>query len=176
MADNNPSQQFDFKFIAIFAITFFGLEGLYHGFRQSFVEPILIHKVTVIPSAWLLNLIDNSINVVASEAKLISSQVKLSVLHGCEGFEVIMMLVAAIFAAKASWGQKIWAALVGSVMVFMLNQVRIIVLFYAARDDKDLFNMIHGVAGPLVIVFLVGLFFYIWQQRQLKAHRQMAAA
>lgn len=33
-----------------------------------------------------------------------------------------------------------------------MNQVHIVALYFAVRHDKSLFELIHGLVGPLIII------------------------
>jgi exosortase family protein XrtM len=86
----------------------------------------------------------------------------LSVLNGCEGTETLFLLVAAVVAFAASWRHKLWGILLGGLLVYGLNQIRIVALYFALRHDKELFSALHGYVGPTLIIILCSLFFLWW--------------
>jgi hypothetical protein len=51
-------------------------------------------------------------------------------------------------------------------VVFGLNQVRIVALFFANRADRELFALLHGTVAPLLMVAAVALFFTAWMGRR----------
>jgi hypothetical protein len=50
-------------------------------------------------------------------------------------------------------------------LVFALNQTRIVGLFYAFRHDREQFDLLHTVVMPLVMVLVLGAFFFVWLGR-----------
>ena len=63
------------------------------------------------------------------------------------------------------WRARLGGVLVGTVLVFVLNQGRILALFYAYRSDKPLFDLLHGTLAPLLLIALSALFFLFWLKR-----------
>ena len=47
-------------------------------------------------------------------------------------------------------------------LIYGLNQIRIVALYFAVRHDKVLFELIHGLVGPLAIIAVACLFFAWW--------------
>ena len=47
----------------------------------------------------------------------------------------------------------------------MLNQARIVALFFANRADAELFDALHGMIAPLLLIACSLLFFLYWLQR-----------
>ena len=60
---------------------------------------------------------------------------------------------------------KLTGMVLGFVLIFFLNQARIVSLYFAIRHDKALFELIHGLAGPMAIISLSCLFFTWWISR-----------
>ena len=44
----------------------------------------------------------------------------------------------------------------------MVNQLRVLVLFYAYRADHALFDPLHAIVTPIAVVLLVCVYFYAW--------------
>jgi exosortase family protein XrtM len=153
-------RQFSFiiGFIAVFGVLQFG----YNASRDTVVERLVIDVATIRPAAMLINLITPDERVQPHEHRLVSPYVKLSVLNGCEGTEALFLLFAAVIAFNAPWRHKLVGVLLGGVLVYQLNQVRIVALYYALRHDKELFSALHGYVGPTLIILLCCLFFLWW--------------
>ncbi len=150
------------RFVVLFLACFLVLELAYYASRDTVVERMLIDDATVSPSAALINAINPAESVRAEGHRLVSPTVRLSVLNGCEGTETILLLIAAIIASAARWKHKLIGVLLGTALVYVVNQGRIAGLYYALRYDKLLFDMIHGYIGPTLIVIIAGLFFLWW--------------
>lgn len=155
----------EFVFALLFLAIFATLASLYHASRGTVVERLLIDVVTVKPSAALIGFLTPSEQVVARGHLLVSPNARLSVLNGCEGIETILLLAAAILAYRAPWRQKVIGVLLGTLVIYALNQVRIVSLFYAFHYDREIFNALHGYVAPVILIILGGLYFLWWLSR-----------
>ena len=149
-------------FALLFLVVFAGLFSLYATARGTAVERLLIDVCTVKPSAALIGLITPSEQVVAMDHRLVSPQARLSILNGCEGIETMLLLVSAILAYARPWRAKFLGALAGILLVYGLNQIRIVALYYAFRYNRELFDLLHGYAAPIIIIACAGLYFLWW--------------
>ena len=68
------------------------------------------------------------------------------------------LLIAAFLAIAGSWRMRLSGIVLGSMLIYGLNQARIVALYFAVRHDKALFELIHGLIGPLVIIALATIF------------------
>ena len=64
--------------------------------------------------------------------------------------------------APLSWRNKLLGMMIGVLYVFVMNQIRLVVMFYAIRTDRQLFETVHGLIGPILLVAMTGLFFAYW--------------
>lgn len=150
------------RFVLFFTILFLAFDLAYYWSRDTVVERVLIDRVTVMPSAFFINAIKPDENVSADGHRLVSPNVRLSVLNGCEGTEAILLLVSAIVAFGAKWKSTLFGIVCGTVLLYAINQGRIVALYYALRHDQKLFDMLHGYVGPTLIIVIAGLFFVGW--------------
>jgi exosortase/archaeosortase family protein len=153
------------RFVAVFAAAFVALHLAWSAARDSAVERFVIDTLTVAPAARLVNLVDPGAGAAADGYRIRSPGQTLSVLNGCEGTEVMLLLAAAFAASGLPWGARLGGLAAGLALAWTLNQARIAALFFAARHDRELFGTLHGVVLPLVIVASVGLFFAWWIAR-----------
>lgn len=152
----------ELRFALVFLFAFCVLQFAYQAGRGGLVEHLVIDVATVYPSAALINFIDPGMHAVASGQRILSPQGSLSILNGCEGTETLFLLAAAIAAFRASRRNKLQGLLLGTGLVYVLNQARIVVLFFAARESRNWFEMIHGYIAPSLIIVLASLFFLWW--------------
>ncbi len=153
-----------FRTALIFFLVFFSFSYLYHLAKNTWIETLVIDEMTVVPSAFLINKINPDEAVHAVEHRLISKSVRLSVLNGCEGTETIFLIVAAIMAFPARWKYKLAGLVLGVILIYAANQLRIVGLYYILRYERDWFSAIHGFIGPTVII-MIGCLYYIWWTR-----------
>lgn len=168
-----PFEPSSLRFAVIFLALFFVMQGTYSFTRDTWVERLVIDRATVGTSAMLINAISGPGTVVSAGHTLQGSSGRLSVLNGCEGTESLFLLVAAIVAFPMSWRSKILGALCGAVLVFVLNQIRIVGLYFVLRRPGNLFEILHGVVAPIIIVAAGCAFFLFWIER---ARRRIDAA
>ena len=92
----------------------------------------------------------------------------VSIQPGCNGVEVMIVVLAAILATPASWKQK-WVGLgVGFIAIQALNLVRIISLFYLLQWNPVWFEWAHLYLWQALIM-LDGLIVYLLWVRWLPA-------
>jgi exosortase family protein XrtM len=150
-------------FPLIFLVLFLVFQVLYQSGRDTFVVRIVIDDLTVAPSARLISWLTPDEGVVAQGHRLVSPRVRLSVLNGCEGTDVMLMLMAAMIAFnKMIWRRRLLGITVGALVVYLANQIRIVTLYYALRADRSLFEALHGYVAPIAVIAVAGLFFMRW--------------
>lgn len=148
-------------FIAIFA----GLEVTWLVLRENSIGHFFRHELTVIPTTWLINLCTPEVNASALGNQILAKGGGLVVKLGCEGMEAKFILIAAMLSAPLSWSAKCKGLFWGVLFIYIFNQLRLLILFYTYRTDKDLFHLLHGTIAPLALIVLAALFFHWWLNR-----------
>ncbi|THB72704.1 MAG: exosortase/archaeosortase family protein [Gammaproteobacteria bacterium] len=152
----------EIKFALLFLIIFSVLHFSYSSIRGTKLETLAIDIITVIPSVWFINNFSPEEQIVAKGEKLVSPFGSITILNGCEGFESMFLLFAAIAAFKACWKKKLLGLFVGLSIIYFLNQMRIVVLYFCFRYRKEWFDPIHSQIGPTLIILIACLFFLAW--------------
>jgi exosortase/archaeosortase family protein len=145
-------------FLVVFAVLQVGWQAL----RGSPVERFVVHDATVRPAAQLVNLLTPGVHAEAVKFSLRAPGGGLNILNGCEGIEALFLLFAAFAVAPLSWRSKLAGFFVGALVVFPVNQLRILTLFYAYRSDHALFELLHSTVSPIAVVLVVAGYFYGW--------------
>lgn len=148
-------------FVALFMLMQAGWESA----RGTWIERIWVHELTVRSATALINQLTPAVAAAAQGARIVAPGGGLNVLFGCEGTDVVFLLVAAFTVFPLPWRFRLLGVCSGLVLVFVLNQARIVGLFYAFRQDRALFELMHSTGAPLLMVALCGLFFHAWLQR-----------
>lgn len=151
--------------LATFVAVFFGLQQAYALAAGTALERWVIEQATVQAGVDILNLLWPALDVHAAGSRLVSAQVRLNVLNGCEGTDLLFLLLAGIAVAPVSLRWRLFGLTTGLPLVFVLNQARLIALFHALRHDPGLFGLLHGTVAPLLLVGAIGLFFAWWLGR-----------
>lgn len=142
-------------FLGLYAL----LHWAYQSLRESPLDPWFIHTLTVQPAASLIGWIAPLDGVSAVGPRLVWPQGRLTLLAGCDGFEVMSLFIAAMLVADVTWRRGLVMLLAGCTTVWVLNQLRIAALYWAFRYERDWFDAIHTVWGPLLLILCVASFY-----------------
>ena len=143
--------------VGVFIAAFLLLQSGWSLARGTVLERVAINDATVVPAAWLVNQLTPGVHAVAVQSSVRALGGGINVLNGCEGVEVLFLLIAALLIAPITPRRRAYGLVAGALFVWLLNQGRILVLFYANRSDKELFSLLHGTVAPLVMIVLVTL-------------------
>jgi exosortase/archaeosortase family protein len=149
----------------VFLASFVLLQTCWNAASGTMIERLLIDEATVAAAAMWVRTLTPEVAVVATGPTLTAPGGGINVLKGCEGTEVVFLLLAAFAVAQLSWRARLIGVVVGTMLVYVLNQIRVIALFYAYRQDPVLFDQLHGTLGPLIMVLLVGAYYFLWLTR-----------
>ena len=151
--------------VAGFVAIFVALQWGYGASRGGKLEQLVIHEATVKTAVLLIGWITPEVGARADGPRIKAPGGGLNVLNGCEGTDVLFLLCAAMLVAPIAWRARLLGLAVGLPLVFALNQGRVLALFYAFRDDRALFDLLHGALAPLLLIVAVGAFFVLWMAR-----------
>jgi exosortase family protein XrtM len=154
-----------FIFMLCFAVLQFGWQML----RDDDFGHFIRGAATVKPATQIIHLITPQIDAIANGNQIKASGGGIVVKIGCEGLEAMFILIAAFIVAPLKLTPKLLGIIVGTLLIYIANQVRIVSLFYAFRADKPLFYLLHGTVTPIILVAISCMFFYYWL-----AHYQQA--
>ena len=150
------------KTALIFFILFGLLEVTYNTARDTNFSKFIIEQLTVATSASVLQVLIPGEEIISRNNRILSPSISLSIIIGCEGTEILFLLIAAIIALNVPLKHKIHGIIAGTVLVYILNQIRIVSLFFALKHNKSLFDALHSYIAPILIIFIVGFFFSVW--------------
>lgn len=148
--------------LVVFVLVAAALQALWSAAHGSAVERAVIDNATVRTCAALINAISPDVAAQAVDSRIHAAGGGINVLNGCEGTEVLFLLVAAQLAYPATWRQRAAGMLIGTAAVFALNQLRLLILFYGLHTHRDWFSALHGLITPLALVLCTLLIFVAW--------------
>lgn len=151
--------------VLIFLLVFMCLQILWAWQRHSPVCTFIVEGLTVKSATHLVNLLTPTVMAIAKGTSISAVGGGINVYSGCEGVEVMFMLMAAMLIAPLKLRAKLLGTLSGLVFVFMLNQIRLVCLFFVVRFDKNWFDLAHGLIAPIALVALTVMFFAYWLAR-----------
>ncbi|MDK2770913.1 MAG: exosortase family protein XrtF [Flavobacterium sp.] len=81
------------------------------------------------------------------------------IVEGCNAVSVIILFSAFVFAFSNKFQRAFLFIIIGSLLIYMLNIVRIILLTYALFYYPHYEKLLHGTIFPL---FIYGVVFILW--------------
>jgi exosortase H (IPTLxxWG-CTERM-specific) len=89
----------------------------------------------------------------------------VQIVEGCTGLFVFVLLLGATIAFPARWRARILGLVLGASLIFVLNWLRIVTLFFVGRNYPDLFDELHVYVWQGLIIVLVTIYWYAWALR-----------
>jgi exosortase/archaeosortase family protein len=138
--------------VSVFVAMFLTCQWLWSLAAGHAVEHLVVAQATVLPASWWIDWLTPDLGVKAVNFSLRAPGGGINVLNGCEGLDVLFLLWSALVVTAMGWQRRIFGFVGGTGLVWALNQVRVVVLFYANREDKELFALLHGTVAPLLLI------------------------
>ena len=149
------------KFLTFFAAIYCVLHGAYLLIPDEVLKEKIYYQGIVSISAELINLFSNE-HVNAHHNILSSSKAALEVVRGCDGAGTLFLIIAATIAFSCSIKHKLVGLLSGVALVYLLNQIRIVGLYFVVAYQRSWFEPIHTYFAPSLIVLICILYFAWW--------------
>lgn len=146
-----------FRFLALFA-AIFACGQLAIVSSRVYVSDWLVAA----PAAYTLAALFPADAVVVDANTINSRAVRLNILPGCEGTELYVLLLAGVIAFPSGLRSRAWGLLLGLSLAFLLNQVRVVVLYVTVRDLPAWFGLVHAHLAPTALVIALGIYFTLW--------------
>lgn len=143
-----------------FVVLFGLLMAIFYG-----ITSLRVVDTSIIPAYMRVNATVSSaiINIfgegsVARGTSVSSSRFSVNILHGCDAIAPTMLFVAAVLAFPAPLVTKFPGAIVGAIILALLNLVRIIALFFTGIYFPKAFEVMHvDVWQPVFILLALSL-------------------
>ena len=143
----------------IFLVSFFLLQLAWNQLRGSPLERWVIDQCTVRVNVALINALTSHAQALAAGPRIVAPGGGINVRRGCEGTEILFPLIAALLAYPLRWQVRALGLLGGMLLVFLLNQLRLLLLFYSIRNTPTLFAQLHGLIAPLALIACTLMFY-----------------
>ncbi|MDD5722835.1 MAG: archaeosortase/exosortase family protein [Syntrophales bacterium] len=155
------SYKSEVRFVLYFILFFLALQLLHYSVR-SYTSPLLVHKLNAGVSSRLINFITPGEKSFSNGNTIGSGSFTIRIAQGCEGIEGILLITAALCAFPLGIKQKMSGVLVGSLLIYIANLIRIVVLYYILKYRPGMFDLAHVYVGQTFIIFVGVLFFIAW--------------
>ena len=136
-----------------------------YGYLQvpntAFAEVIYLHGVSK-PCAELINWLSPLEQVMAKQNHILSGKADLEIVRGCDGAGVLFLLVSAIVVFPSTWRHKLIGLAMGIALLYTLNLLRVIGLYYVIAYTPAYFLLIHTYLAPTFMVIVGCGYFFAW--------------
>lgn len=151
-------QRFVLRFILLLMI-FFSLSQVPY-IQEVGIEPFteLLARI----SAFVIQRYDSDAYASGVVLGSHSTGFAVAIRPGCNGVEATLLLWAAMLAFPASWRSRFLGLTVGVLTIQILNQARIISLFYLGQWNQVAFDWAHLYLWPALIILDALVIFLVW--------------
>lgn len=149
-------------FVAVFVGIYAALHALYFAIPDRVLRQVIHYYAIVAPGAELIRLAAPHEPVSAQEGTLKSPQASLSIVRGCDGAGVAFLLMAAVLAFPTRPQRKLLGIAGALTLTYLLNQLRVVGLYFVAAYRHDWFDLLHNFLIPTFIIVVCCVAFAWW--------------
>jgi exosortase family protein XrtM len=149
-------------FVVVLVAIYGALHALYFAVPDRILREVVHYYAIVAPGAQLIRLTVPQEPLTAVEGTLRSPRAALSIVRGCDGAGVAFLLMAAVLAFPAGSKRKLLGVLGALALTYVLNQLRVVGLYFIAAYRYDWFNLLHSFLIPTFIIVVCCVFFAWW--------------
>ena len=167
MKDQKAIVFFLLKFIGCYIVvnTVYGL-----WINNYYPAPDPITKIVTYQSAALISLAEDNITVghindSANVPIMQHDRRVINVFEGCNSVNVMIVFISFIVAYSGTWKKNITFGLIGVVLIYLANLLRVAFLFLVAKYYPDNLYFVHKYLFTGVIYVLVFFLWYLWVKR-----------
>lgn len=160
-------------FFVLFVVFFLALQQGYLWLREQ-TGNTWSARLNATVAVSLINLVDPTADAQALHTEIISSRARVEIMKGCEGSDVVLLAVAALLAFPLPLVRKVMGLLAAALLIYVVNLVRIISLFFALAYRPQWFDLLHGAIWQTLIILLVAAFFLVWTHPARRDHERSA--
>ncbi len=89
----------------------------------------------------------------------------LSIATGCNGAEALALYFSAVLAFPTGWRKKLFGLALGFFGIFIINQVRVVGLFFVAMVRPEILPEAHNYAGQTFVIVMGMTLWWFWAER-----------
>lgn len=149
------------KFLLIFGlllVVFYVFIAFAPFYSKRFV-PSHHHLIAKV-SGYLLAVLGQDIRVIG--ASIHSARFSANIIRGCDAVEPIALYVCAVLAFPLPFLKKLPGIIVGTLLLLILNLVRIVSLFLIGVYFRRIFDLTHIDVWQALFIFLAVLLWILW--------------
>jgi exosortase family protein XrtF len=155
------------KFVLFYFVFAFAYSLFLDQFDTSRFELDSITKMVSNHTAYIMNFFGEDYKVLPNEFEasmkvIYRGKYVARIIEGCNAISVIILFAAFIFAFASNWTKTIFYIVIGSLLVYVLNIIRIVLLVWAIYYYPEYQELLHGTIFPLFIYGVVFILWIIW--------------
>ena len=133
--------------------------------KTYFTDSVAIH------TSFLLNCI--GLNVVPNGITLCGHGFSVEIRYGCNAIYEIMVFSSAIIASPIKIKEKLSGVIFGSLTIYLLNLVRVILLFISGDYFPKAFDILHENVSQNIFILCLVILWIFWVSRSSRTtHRK----
>ena len=157
---------------------FLGFYGIFHtlyfGLPDAILREVVYNRGIGVFCSKLIHFIAPMEQVSAVQNHLQSPVADLEIVRVCDGAGAVFLVMAAILAFPASVKRKLIGIVLGILLMYSLNLIRISGLYFVVAYHNDWFQIIHTYLAPTLLIIVACLFFAWWALGASKDSSRMA--
>ena len=160
-----------FTFLVKFVLFYFVFAFIYNQFLNQFdVSNFELDSITKMVSehtTYLMYFFKEDYYVIPNKSEssmkvIYNGKYVARIIEGCNAISVIILFASFIFAFASNWVKTTLYIVVGAILVYVLNIIRIGLLVWAIYYYPDYQEFLHGTIFPLFIYGVVFILWIIW--------------
>lgn len=162
-----PFLIFLLKFFLSYLILTFLYQIYLNSFDSSSLEVDSITQLVSVQTQQTIELFQNNSHLEPhpkqnSNMLFVEGKNVARVVEGCNAISVIILFIAFVIAFKGNLKKTVLFILAGSILIYVLNIIRIALIAIALYHYPQHEHLLHGVVFPLFIYGVVFLLWVIW--------------
>ncbi|MCB0745420.1 MAG: exosortase family protein XrtF [Ignavibacteriae bacterium] len=155
------------KFLAFYVIFAFTYKVYLNQFDASKFEVDSISENVSYQVTGLMNFLGSDAQTFKHDLEpsmkiIYNGKYSARIIEGCNAISVIILFAAFVFAFSNGFKKTISFIIIGSLIIYGLNIVRIALLTYALFYYPQYEELLHGTVFPLFIYGVVFLLWVLW--------------
>ena len=155
------------RFCLLFLVLLVGFSILLsqRSIEQLFSTPITAFIAS--QAAWILKVI--GMDVYARGVSISGEGFSVEILGNCNAIFETMLFLSAIIAFPASIKEKILGGGLGTIFIYLLNLIRVVVLYLIGVYAPDFFDESHVYVSQTIFIVMVAMFWLLWIGKGVKS-------
>lgn len=159
------------RFIILFLGTYFALSLTYSGYLNwssgGSYPPDFVTNLVARQSSAIINGFDYVAEVAPNPNEptmklVVNGKFLARIIEGCNSISIIILFISFVIAFAEGSKKTILFIFTGSVLIYAVNIIRIVLLSIALYEYPEYKDLLHGVVFPGLIYGMVFLLWILW--------------